>query len=120
MTGFAGRITVNPAVVANPSSLTVYSTSPATASGDTTRSDFIYSQLTTGSFTYSPVTGLGSSATPFTGTITSYLQQFLGLQGSNRDQCAAACARSGRRREHPAAKLRYRHRRQHRQRKCPI
>ncbi len=83
LTGYAGRITVNPAVVANPSSLTVYSTSPATASGDTTRADFINSQLTTGSFTYSPVTGLGSSATPFTGTITSYLQQFLGLQGSN-------------------------------------
>ncbi|MDR3488224.1 MAG: flagellar hook-associated protein FlgK [Bradyrhizobium sp.] len=83
LTGYAGRITVNPAVVANPSSLTVYSTSPATASGDTTRADFINSQLTTGSFTYSPVTGLGSSATPFTGTITSYMQQFLGLQGSN-------------------------------------
>src|SRR5580692_7401021 len=83
MTGYAGRITVNPAVVANPSSLTVYSTSPATASGDTTRADFINSQLTTGSFTYSPVTGLGSSSTPFTGTITSYMQQFLSLQGNN-------------------------------------
>jgi flagellar hook-associated protein 1 FlgK len=83
LTGYAGRITVNPAVVANPSSLTVYSTSPATASGDTTRADFINSQLTTGSFTFSPVTGLGSSSTPFTGTITSYMQQFLGLQGNN-------------------------------------
>src|SRR6202453_2399642 len=83
LTGYAGRITVNPAVVANPSSLTVYSTSPATASGDTTRADFINSQLTTGSFTYSPVTGLGSSSTPFTGTITSYMQQFLGLQGNS-------------------------------------
>jgi flagellar hook-associated protein 1 FlgK len=83
LTGYAGRITVNPAVVANPSSLTVYSTSPATASGDTTRADYINSQLTSGSFTYSPQTGLGSSSTPFTGTITSYMQQFLGLQGNN-------------------------------------
>jgi flagellar hook-associated protein 1 len=83
LTGYAGRITVNAAVVANPSSLTVYSTSPATASGDTTRADFISSQLTNGSFTFSPVTGLGSSSTPFTGTITSYMQQFLGLQGNN-------------------------------------
>jgi flagellar hook-associated protein 1 FlgK len=83
LTGYAGRITVNPAVVANPSSLTVYSTSPATASGDTTRANFINSQLTTGSFTYSPATGLGSSSTPFTGTITSYMQQFLGLQGNS-------------------------------------
>ena len=83
MTGYAGRITVNAAVVANPSSLTVYSTSPATASGDTTRANFISSQLTSGSFAYSPATGLGSSSTPFSGTITSYMQQFLSLQGNN-------------------------------------
>jgi flagellar hook-associated protein 1 FlgK len=83
LTGYAGRITVNPAVIANPSNLTVYSTSPPTASGDTTRADFINSQLTTGSFTYSPQTGLGSSSTPYTGTITSYMQQFLSLQGNN-------------------------------------
>jgi len=83
MTGYAGRIIVNPAVVANPSSLTVYSTSPPTASGDTTRANFINSQLTSGSFTYSPATGLGSSSTPFSGTITSYMQQFLSLQGNN-------------------------------------
>jgi flagellar hook-associated protein 1 len=83
MTGYAGRITVNAAVVANPSSLTVYSTSPPTASGDTTRANFIDSQLTSGSFSYSPATGLGSSSTPFSGTITSYMQQFLSLQGNN-------------------------------------
>jgi flagellar hook-associated protein 1 FlgK len=83
LTGYAGRVTVNPAVVANPSSLTVFSTSPATATGDTTRADFINSQLTSGSFTFSPQTGLGSSSTPFTGTITSYMQQFLSLQGNN-------------------------------------
>jgi flagellar hook-associated protein 1 len=39
--------------------------------------------LTSGSFTYSPVTGLGSSSTPFAGTITSYMQQFLSLQANN-------------------------------------
>ena len=74
---------MNAAVVANPSSLTVYSTSPPTASGDTTRANFINSQLTSGSFSYSPATGLGSSSTPFSGTITSYMQQFLSLQGNN-------------------------------------
>jgi flagellar hook-associated protein 1 len=83
LTGYAGRITVNPAVVANPSSLTVYSTSPATASGDTTRANFINSQLTSGSFTYSPQTGIGSSTSPFTGTIGSYMQQFLTQQANN-------------------------------------
>ena len=83
LTGYAGRITVNPAVVANPSSLTVFSTSPATASGDTTRADFINSQLTAGSFTFSPQSGLGSSSTLFTGTITGFMQQFLSLQANS-------------------------------------
>jgi flagellar hook-associated protein 1 len=88
LTGYAGRITVNPAVVANPASLTVFSTSPATASGDTTRADFINSQLTSGSFTYSPQTGVGSSTSPFTGTITSYLQQFLSQQANTATNAA--------------------------------
>jgi flagellar hook-associated protein 1 FlgK len=82
LTGYAGRITVNPALVTNPANFTVYSNSPATAAGDTTRSDFLYSQLTTGSFTYSPQTGLGSTSSPFTGTITGFMQQFLSQQAN--------------------------------------
>jgi flagellar hook-associated protein 1 FlgK len=78
----AGRITVNPALVADPSKLTVYSTSPATQPGDTTRSDFLYSQLTSGTFTYSPQTGLGSAATPFKATLPSFMEQFLSMQGN--------------------------------------
>jgi flagellar hook-associated protein 1 FlgK len=82
MTGLGGRITVNSALLSDPSKLTVYSTSPLTAPGDTTRSDFLYSQLTSGTFTYSPQTGLGSAASPFKGTITGFLQQFLSQQGN--------------------------------------
>jgi flagellar hook-associated protein 1 FlgK len=81
-TGLAGRITVNAALLADPSKLTVYNTSPLTNAGDTTRSDFLYSQLTTGTFTYSPQTGLGSTATPFTGTLPSFMQQFLSQQSN--------------------------------------
>ena len=65
-----------------PPNFTVYSTSPPTAAGDTTRSDFLYSQLTSGTFSYSPQTGLGSSSSPFTGTITGYMQQFLSQQAN--------------------------------------
>jgi flagellar hook-associated protein 1 FlgK len=82
MTGYAGRITVNPALVTNPANFTAYSNSPPTAAGDTTRSDFLYSQLTTASFNYSPQTGLGSTASPFTGTITGFMQQFLSQQAN--------------------------------------
>jgi len=82
MTGLAGRITINPAVLANPSALTVYSTSPPTASGDNTRPDFLFSQLTSAKFNYSTKTGLGSSSAPFNGTITDYMQQFLSQQSN--------------------------------------
>ncbi len=81
-TGLAGRITVNAALVADPSKLTVYNTSPLTNAGDTTRSDFLYSQLTSGTFTYSPQTGLGSTATPLKGTLSSFMQQFLSQQSN--------------------------------------
>src|SRR5262249_17625799 len=40
--GLAGRIAVNPAVAADPSTLVVYQ--PGTAAGDATRPDFIYQQ----------------------------------------------------------------------------
>jgi flagellar hook-associated protein 1 len=82
MTGLAGRISVNAAVVADPSKLSVYSTSPSTATGDNTRSDFLFSQLTSQTFSYSPATGLGSASQPFKGTVTSYLQQFISQQGN--------------------------------------
>jgi flagellar hook-associated protein 1 FlgK len=82
MTGLAGRITVNSALLGDPSKLTVYNTSPVTPSGDTTRADFIFSQLTSGQFTYLPQTGLGSAATPFKGTISGFMQQFLSQQSN--------------------------------------
>jgi len=82
VTGLAGRITVNQALLANPANLTVFNNSPPTPAGDTTRPDFIFSQLTNSSFTYSPQTGLGSATAPFGGTIPDYLQQFLSLQAN--------------------------------------
>src|ERR1700742_3532155 len=82
MTGYAGRITVNPALLSNPTALSIYNTSPQTAAGDTTRSDYLFNQLTTATFSYSPQTGLGSASTPFNGTVSDYLQQFLNQQGT--------------------------------------
>ena len=82
MTGFAQRIQVNPALLANPANVTVYSNSPPTPAGDTTRSDFIFKQLTSSNFTYSPQTGLGSATSPFKGTIGNYIQQFISQQAT--------------------------------------
>jgi flagellar hook-associated protein 1 len=82
LTGLAGRIQVNPALTADSSKLSTYSTSPATAAGDATRPSFLFAQLTQATFSVSPSTGLGSAAQPFQGTVSSYLQQFISQQGN--------------------------------------
>lgn len=86
MTGLAGRIAVNTQLAADPTKLSVYNTSPVTPTGDTTRSDYLYAQLTSAVFSYSPQTGLGSSSQPFTGSISNYLQQFLSVQSNAATQ----------------------------------
>ncbi|CCD84513.1 putative flagellar hook-associated protein 1 (HAP1, FlgK protein) [Bradyrhizobium sp. ORS 285] len=82
MTGLAGRLNVNPALLNDATKLSTYSTSPQTPAGDSTRPDFLFAQLTSASFSYSPTTGLGSAAQPFQGTVSGYLQQFVSQQGS--------------------------------------
>ncbi|MBC9877396.1 flagellar hook-associated protein FlgK [Bradyrhizobium sp. INPA01-394B] len=86
MTGLAGRIAVNTQLTADPTRLSIYSTSPVTPTGDTTRSDYLYSQLTTAVYSYSPQTGLGSASQPFTGSVSNYLQQFLSVQANASTQ----------------------------------
>jgi flagellar hook-associated protein 1 FlgK len=86
MTGLAGRIAVNTQLASDPTRLSVYNTSPVTPAGDTTRSDYLYSQLTNAVFSYSPTTGLGSANQPFTGSVSNYLQQFLSIQANASTQ----------------------------------
>ena len=78
-TGFAGRIAVNPALIGDPTKLTLFDTT--TAIGDPTRPNFIYNQLTSVGFAFSGQTGLGSAATPYTGKIPDFLRQVLSMQG---------------------------------------
>jgi flagellar hook-associated protein 1 FlgK len=77
-TGLAGRISVNPALVASPSDLVAYSVT--TAAGDPTRPDFILNQLTNTALTFSPTTGIGSAQAPYSGTLTDYMSQLVGQQ----------------------------------------
>ncbi|HML06570.1 MAG TPA: flagellar hook-associated protein FlgK [Xanthobacteraceae bacterium] len=77
-TGLAGRITVNPALLASPSSLVTYASN--TAAGDPTRPDFLLNQLTNATLTYSPTTGVGSPQVPFNGTLTDYMSQVVSQQ----------------------------------------
>ena len=80
-TGFAGRIAVNPALLASPTSLVIYQSAPPTPLGDATRPNFIDQQLTKTAFMFSPSTGIGGSAAPFNGTLSGYVGQVVGQQG---------------------------------------
>jgi len=82
-TGYAQRIVVNELVVSDPAALVNYSAAPPTLAGDSTRPDFIYNQMMTASFTYSPTTGLGGASNPMQGNLTTYLGQMLTQQGQN-------------------------------------
>ncbi len=77
-TGLAGRISVNSALIASPSSLVAYAS--GTASGDPTRPNFILNQMTSAALTFSPTTGIGSTSTPYSGTLTNYMSQIVSQQ----------------------------------------
>jgi flagellar hook-associated protein 1 FlgK len=77
-TGLAGRISVNSALIASPSSLVAYAS--GTASGDSTRPNFILNQMTSAALNFSPTTGIGSTSTLYSGTLTNYMSQIVSQQ----------------------------------------
>jgi flagellar hook-associated protein 1 FlgK len=78
--GFAARISVNSALMSDPSKLVLYDTD--TTLGDATRPNFIYNQLTSATFAFSPQTGIGGSNSPFVGGLSGFLRQVLSMQGA--------------------------------------
>jgi flagellar hook-associated protein 1 FlgK len=87
--GLAARLVVNPGLVADPSKLVTYQ--PGMATGDSTRPNFMYGQMTGASLAFSPLTGIGSPTAPFSGTAGTYLSQMLSVQAetaSNASQLA--------------------------------
>jgi flagellar hook-associated protein 1 FlgK len=85
--GFAGRITVNGALIDDPSKLVIYGA--GVAAGDSTRPDFLYNQLTNSALQFSPGTGVGTTGSPFSGTIATYLRQVTSLQGQAADAASS-------------------------------
>src|SRR4051794_28147969 len=79
--GFAGRIALNPALLADPSRLAIMQTSPATSAADATRPNFILSQLTNGVLDFAPEAGIGTTAAPFSGSLQTYIRQMISQQG---------------------------------------
>lgn len=81
VTGFAGRIAVNPALLVDPSRLVVMQASPLTPAGDPTRPNFILDRLTNGVLDFAPEAGIGTAAAPFSGSLQSYIRQMISQQG---------------------------------------
>jgi len=77
--GFAGRIAVNSALLADPSKLVVYQT--GTQAGDQTRPNFILDRLTNGIVDFDPKAGVGTRSAPFSGSLQSYIRQVISQQG---------------------------------------
>ncbi|MGB9367929.1 MAG: flagellar hook-associated protein FlgK [Xanthobacteraceae bacterium] len=80
-TGFAGRISLNAALLADPSRLVVMQTSPLTSAADATRPNFILDRLTRGVLDFAPEAGVGTAAAPFAGSLQSYIRQMISQQG---------------------------------------
>jgi flagellar hook-associated protein 1 FlgK len=76
--GYAGRIQVNAALVADPTKLVSYQAN--TPVGDTTRPNFIYDQLTNATLQFSAATGIGSASSPYQGTLSAFLSQVVSTQ----------------------------------------
>jgi flagellar hook-associated protein 1 FlgK len=81
ITGLAGRLTINEALLDDPSRLVVYQTSPLTDAGDATRPNFIYNRLTKDALSFSPETGIGTKSVPFGGSLPSFMRQVISQQG---------------------------------------
>jgi flagellar hook-associated protein 1 FlgK len=77
--GFGARIQVNPSLVADPTKLVLYDAT--TATGDPTRPNLMYNQLTSGSFTFASNTGFGNASSPYVGSVSDFLRQVLSAQG---------------------------------------
>jgi flagellar hook-associated protein 1 FlgK len=65
---------------------------PGTPAGDSTRPNFILSRLVDSALTFSAETGIGSTSTPFTGSLSSYLRQVIGVQGENAQNASSLAA----------------------------
>lgn len=79
-TGYAQRIAVNASLLTNPSGLVAYA-GLATTAGDNTRPTFLYNQLTSATSTFSPAIGIGSVASPLSGTLPTFIGQIMTQQG---------------------------------------
>jgi flagellar hook-associated protein 1 len=80
LTGFAQRIGVNQALVANTANLV--NTSSKTQASDTTRPQYLYTALTGTSRTFAAASGIGGIAAPYSASVQGFAQRIIDAQGA--------------------------------------
>lgn len=88
--GFAGRISVNGALISDPSRLISYQA--GTPNGDATRPNFIHDKLTAALLTFAPGSAIGPADAPFTGTLGSFMRQMISTQGEAAENASSLAA----------------------------
>ncbi|SHM16197.1 flagellar hook-associated protein FlgK [Roseibium suaedae] len=89
-TGYAASIAVSSGLLADSSQLVTYETIPDTNSAnDSSRAEYLMNALANGRTSFDPSTGIGSSKTPFEGSILSYVNQVISYQGNQASDAQA-------------------------------
>ena len=81
LTGFAQRITVNPAIVGDSASLVSIVGAP-TGSGDATRPQALYNALTSTQRVFSSASGIGGISAPTRSSVADFVQGVISSQGA--------------------------------------
>lgn len=88
--GYATRITVNPAVIADSSVLVKWQTSPATDAGDATRPQALLARLTKTVFAFGSETGMVSDGYGFTSTLSDFSERMVSHWGAASSSASTA------------------------------
>lgn len=89
-TGFATRIAVNAAVIADPSLLVQWQTSPATDAGDATRPQALLDRLEKTVFDFGSETGMASEGHGFSTTLANFADRMVSFWGAATASASSA------------------------------
>ncbi|MES0882645.1 flagellar hook-associated protein FlgK [Roseibium sp. SCP14] len=87
--GYASGISVNPDLLADSALLVNYQTTPtANTTNDPARAQYLANALNNGANYYDPTSGIGSSSTPFKGSVVDFVNQTVAFQGNQAEDAA--------------------------------
>ncbi|GAB4530936.1 MAG: flagellar hook-associated protein FlgK [Roseibium sp.] len=87
--GFADAIRVNPDLLADSALLVNYQTTPtANTANDPARVQFLSQAITSRSTYFDPGTGIGSSSSPFQGSVIDFVHQTVAFQGNQAEDAS--------------------------------